>query len=141
MRTPWHIWVVGGLSLLWNAGGAYDYLMTQLQVESYLSMFTAPQRAYLDGVPLWFEFSWATGVWFSILGSLLILLRSAWAGAAFLISLLGLIVSSVWSFVVASPPANEVMGTFAIYFSAAITVVLILLYLYCRAMAGRGHLR
>ena len=26
-RTPWHLWVVGVLSLLWNCYGGYDYLM------------------------------------------------------------------------------------------------------------------
>jgi hypothetical protein len=30
-KTPWHLWVVGILSLLWNAFGGYDYTMTQLR--------------------------------------------------------------------------------------------------------------
>ena len=27
-RTPWHVWLVGVLSLLWNAYGGYDFIMT-----------------------------------------------------------------------------------------------------------------
>ena len=30
-RAPAHLWIVGILSLLWNAFGCYDYLMTNHQ--------------------------------------------------------------------------------------------------------------
>ncbi len=95
MRTPWHLWVVGLLSLVWNAGGAFDYLMTQLDVPSYMSLLTAEQQAYLDGRPMWFDAVWAIGVWFAVLGSILLLARVAWASLAFGISILGLIGSSL----------------------------------------------
>jgi hypothetical protein len=26
--TPWHLWLVGVLALLWNSFGAFDYVMT-----------------------------------------------------------------------------------------------------------------
>ena len=25
-KTPWHLWVVAVLALLWNGAGAFDYL-------------------------------------------------------------------------------------------------------------------
>ena len=28
-RTPWHLWVVGVLALLWNGSGAYVFMMAQ----------------------------------------------------------------------------------------------------------------
>ena len=141
MRRPIHLWIVGIISLLWNAVGAYDYLMTQLGNEAYLSMLTDVQRAYMDTIPTWFAAAWATGVWFSVLGSILLLLRSRMAGSAFAISLVGLIVSSLYSYVLANPSATEIMGTFALYFTAAVFVVLILLWIYARAMTRRGVLR
>ena len=70
MRTPWHVWVIGILALVWNSGGAFDYWMTQTNNENYLSMLTEPQRAMLDARPVWFDVSWAIGVWGSVLGSL-----------------------------------------------------------------------
>ena len=27
--TPWHVWAVGVLALLWNAAGAYTIMMAQ----------------------------------------------------------------------------------------------------------------
>lgn len=141
MRTPWHLWVIGIVSLLWNAGGAYDYLMTQLNNEAYLSMLTDPQRAMMDSRPAWFDGFWAVGVWFSVLGSLLLLLRSRFAAPAFGLSILGLAGSSVWSFAIATPNAVEIMGTFAAVFSAVVAISLLVFYVYARAMHARGHLK
>ena len=130
MKTPLHLWIVGILSLLWNAGGAYDYLMSQLETESYLAMLTEAQRAFLANTPLWFEAAWAVGVWFSILGSILLLFRSRLARTCFGFSLLGLLASSVYSFGIAEPSTLEITGAFALWFSAAIALALILLYLF-----------
>lgn len=141
IRTPWHLWVVGLVSLVWNAGGAYDYLMTQMSNETYLAMLDASQRALMDARPVWFDAVWALGVWGSVAGSLLLLLRSRFASMAFLLSFIGLILSAVWSYGIAQPSASEVMGTFATVFSVAVAVVIIALWAYARAMTTRGVLR
>lgn len=141
MKTPWHVWVIAILSLLWNAGGAFDYLMTQLGNEAYLSQLNEAQLDYILGVPTWFKATWAIGVWFSVLGSILLLFRSRLAGAAFGLSLLGLIASSVYSYYLADPSAIDLMGPVAAGMSIAIVVVLVLLWIYARAMTRRGVLR
>jgi hypothetical protein len=28
VKTPWHLWAVGAVSLLWNGLGGYDYTMS-----------------------------------------------------------------------------------------------------------------
>ena len=93
VKTPWHIWAVGVISLLWNAVGAFDYTMTKLKNADYMAAFTADQQAYFYSFPLWANIGWALGVWGSILGSILILMRSRHAVTAFLISLIGLAIS------------------------------------------------
>ena len=45
-RTPAHVWIVGILATLWNAFGAYDYIMTQTNNAAYLSQFSAEERAF-----------------------------------------------------------------------------------------------
>lgn len=140
MKTPIHLWIVGVLSLFWNSGGAYDYVMTQTNNADYLAMLTEAQRAFLDQGPLWFEAAWAVGVWFSVAGSILLLLRSHWAGSAFALSLIGLIVSSIYSFFVAEPSTLMMMTMSQAAFSAAIYIVLILLWIYARAMTRKGVL-
>ena len=32
-RAPMHLWIVGVLSLLWNAMGVFDYLATKLRLQ------------------------------------------------------------------------------------------------------------
>lgn len=141
MKTPLHLWIVGVVTLIWNAGGTYDYLMTQLKNESYLAMLSAPQRAFLDAVPLWFEATWAIGVWFSVLGSILLLCRSRLARTCFGFSFLGLAASTVYSYGLASPSSLEITGAAALIFTAAIAIVLIMQYFYARTMTRRGVLR
>ncbi len=141
MKTPIHLWIIGVVSLLWNAGGAFDYLMTQLGNADYLSQLTDAQRDYILSVPTWFKATWATGVWFSVLGSVLLLFRSRLAAPAFGLSILGLAASSVYSYWLADPSAIDLMGPVAAAMSVAIVVVLVLLWVYARAMTRRGVLR
>ncbi|MEN8895911.1 MAG: hypothetical protein ABF248_07465 [Yoonia sp.] len=141
MKTPVHLWVIGIAALLWNAGGAYDYIMTQFGNEAYLAMLTEPQRAYMDGVPAWFEFFWGLGIWFAVLGSIFLLALSRLAVPAFGIAIIGLAGSSVYSFGVAQPSTIEIMGSFALIFTVVIALSLVLLWFYARAMARRGVLR
>ncbi len=141
-KTPAHLWIVGILSLLWNAGGAMDYIMTQTANAEYLAQAPAERLEMLTNAPLWFNATWAIGVWFSVLGSLLLLLRSRYAGSAFALSLLGLIGSSIYTYGIADGGSMlAVAGMGAIIFSIAIPVVLILLWIYARAMTKRGVLR
>lgn len=145
MKTPWHIWTVGILSLLWNAGGGYDYVMARAMTDSYLQMvpeeFRAEFLAYLEGMPVWAGFGWGLGVWASIAGSVLILLRSRHAAAAFMLSLAGLALNSVYTYLVAETNLAMLAGNGAKLFTAAIVAVLVLLTYYSLRQRRNGHLR
>lgn len=141
-KTPIHLWIVGILSLLWNAGGAMDYVMTRMNDAEYLAAQPEARLMMLEQAPLWFGLTWAVGVWFSVIGSLLLLFRSRFASTAFGLSLLGLIGSSIYTYGIADGGSMlATAGTAAIVFSIAIPVILILLWLYARAMTTKGVLR
>jgi hypothetical protein len=140
MKAPWHLWVIGGLSLLWNLGGVFDYLMSQLQVESYLGAMTPEQRAYFDGFPIWAVVFWALGVWGAFAGSILLLLRSRYAAAAFAISLIGLLVNTMYLFAAEGAGVVELLGRGALAFTALLIIVALALWLYARSMARKGVL-
>ena len=139
-RRPLHLWIVGALATLWNAFGCFDYLMTQTRNEQYLAHFTDPQRIYFDSFPIWMEAAWACGVWGGLLGSLLLLVRSRWAVAAFALSLAGLAVSTLYQYVLNSPPADMMTGAM-IGMNVAIWAVAIGLLVYAMRMRARGVLR
>ena len=138
-RTPWHLWVVGLLSLLFNSYGGFDYLMTQTENAGYLAHFTAEQRAYFTGFPLWMDAVWAVGVWGAVLGSLLLLLRRRWAFPVFAVSLAAFLISLVYSYALSD--GSQVMGSQGTIINGVITLVGIGEVLYARAMARRGVLR
>jgi hypothetical protein len=145
-RAPWHLWVVGIVSLLWNAFGGYDYTMTQLRDPGYLGMFAdqmgmslAEVNSFFDSFPAWASVLWALGVWGSVLGSILLLMRSRHAVAAFLISLVGAVLSFAYQFTIDLPPAmdtpmNKAMPT-------VIVGAVILQLWYARRQARNGVLR
>ena len=141
MKTPWHIWVVGGVTLLWNAMGAMDYVMTQTRNEAYMAAFTPEQLEYFYGFPSWVQGTWAIAVWGSVLGSLLLLLRHRAAVPVFAVAFLAMLATTVHNFLLSDVSMADVTGPEALIFSAVIFAVALLLYIYARAMRQRGHLR
>jgi len=141
MKTPWHLWVIGLISLLWNAGGAFDYVMTKTANAAYVANYTAEQLAYLEAFPAWVSFFWALGVWGAVAGSVLLLLRSRHAVLAFVLSFVGMIVNLVWGLVLSPTPMSAMTGGgFALVFTGAIVVVAGALIIYARAMRTAGVL-
>src|SRR5262245_31191832 len=98
-RTPWHLWVVGALTLVWNAYGGFDYIMTQTENPEYLRMFTEEQREFFTTFPVWYSAVWAFGVWGAVAGSILLLLRSRLAVHAFGVSLACIAASMIYTMV------------------------------------------
>ena len=144
-KAPWHYWVVGLVSLAWNAFGAVDYTMTRTRNLAYLEKAmpgTAPQGvlAYIDSFPLWASVFWALGVWGAIAGSLLLLIRSRWAVTAFAVSLVGAIVSLGWQMI--NPPTTfAAPGGFAKIVPLLIIVIAAGLFVYARRQRANGILR
>ena len=89
--APWHFWVIAVISALWNGFGGYDYTMSHLQGDAYYRQMqmTEAQIAVMDAYPVWMHAVWAIGVWGSVAGSILLLLRMRWAFHAYVLSTLG----------------------------------------------------
>lgn len=138
-RTPWHLWVVGVLALLWNAVGAFDYLMTETHNEGYMGQYTPEQLEFFYGFPAWVVGFWAIAVWGGLLGAVLLLLRKKLAPGVFLVSFLAMVVTSIHNFVLSN--GLEIMASpIELAFPAMIFVFALLLYLYANTMKNRGAL-
>ena len=139
-RTPWHVWTVGAVSLLWNAVGAMDFVMTQTKNEDYMGQFTPEQLEYFYGFPLWVVFFWGVATWGSVLGSVLLLLRRQLAVRVNFVVLVAMAVTFLHNFVLTD--GLKIMGGIGpVIFTGVIVIVGVLLYVYARAMARRGVLR
>ncbi len=145
-RTPWHLWAVGIVSLLWNAFGANDYLQSQLHNREYLGGMsesigvTADQMImYIDNFPAWTTGCWALGVWCALIGSVLLLLRSRFAVWAFAISLLGLAGSTVYH--IATPQPEWASSGMTTIMNIVIWSVGTFLLIYAISMKNKAVLR
>ena len=144
--APWHLWAIGVVSLLWNGFGGFDYTMTQLRDREYIASMVEPlgmnadvAMAYYDSFPVWADFFWALGVWGSVAGSLLLLMRSRYAAHAFTISLIGLFGGMGYQAVNPMPGLTD--NTVPMVFTVVILVIIVLLIWYARRQTAKGVLR
>lgn len=138
-RTPWHLWVVGVVAVLWNAVGAMDYIMTQTRNEAYMVQFSPEQLEFFYGFPTWVVAAWAIAVWGGVLGAVLLLLKKRLAVTVFLASLIAMVMTSFHNYILSN--GLEVVGEVGILaFTALIFLVAVALYLYARSMHKRGVL-
>jgi hypothetical protein len=144
MKSPWHLWAVGIVTAIWHAGGAYDYFAARTDPVGYIAMAPSDMQAgltqYMQAMPAWAGAAWAFGVWFALLGSLLLLFRTRFAFHAFVISIIGLIVSSIYSYLLAPVNMISMGGTGAALFTLAILAVLLAVTWYARKMIAEGVL-
>lgn len=144
-NVPVSFWVIAVLGLVWNSFGGYDYIMSKLQNMDYLAGVTGDEAlaremlAMLDAMPVWAHVLWGLGVWSSVLGSVLMLVRSRHAVSAFLVSLVAAALSFAYQATLTMPPgldsaAMKIMPLF-------ILAVIAFLWWYCRRSTQQGLLR
>lgn len=140
-KAPLGYWVITGLGLLWNLFGGYDYTMTRLGNVDYLQTAGDPQTIldWIAGMPLWAQVGWGLGVWGSVAGSALMVLRSRHASSFFAVSLVGAVVSFASQYMRQAPAGMDGMASRLI--PVFIVAVVIFLWLYCRSAAARGLMR
>lgn len=140
-RTPWHVWVIGILALIWNSFGCVDYTMTKTHNADYLAGFTPEQIAYFDSFPWYENMFWALGVWGALAGSVLLLMRRRHAFAAFTISALGLAGSTIWQFMFSDMDTKTIMPPVAQVMTVMIWAIALFLFVYSKWAVNRGWLK
>jgi len=139
-RTPWHLWLVGVVAILWNGFGCFDFTMTYLQGDAWFAQMgmTPDQMAYYDAMPGWTHVAWAIGVWGGALGGVLLLLRRRLAFPVFVASFLGWLAGAIYAFALSD--GLETMGSMwpmQLVIGAGCLAFLI----YAWVMKSRGVLR
>lgn len=140
-KTPWHIWVVGVLAVLFNSIGVFDFVMSMSQGADYMAKagMTPEQIDQYLRMPGWMTVVWAVGVFGALLASVLLLLRRKLAAPVFLVSLVAFVISLLHTYVLTD--GGKVMGSQMAIASGVIFVVLALLTFYAWRMGKRGVLR
>lgn len=137
-QAPWHLWALGILSLCWNAFGAYDYLMSVSLNANYLKNYPPEMAQIIKSFPMWATSAWALGVWASLLGSVLLLLRSRHATTAFLISLLAALITFVYDFTLKLPASLDT--TMSRVLPLIVVILIVAQWYYAKRMKDAGVL-
>lgn len=133
--APWHIWVVGSLSLLWYASGAYTIITAQ---HATLPGLTVDEAAYYADKPMWLALVTDLGLIATIAGSIGLLLRRAWTVPVFGLASILVLGQNLYEIVVGTSRVYANMG--AAIVTSIIMVIVVLTWRYSRAMRRRGVL-
>ena len=101
VKTPWHIWLIGVIAVLFNFIGVFDFVMSMAQGARYQASagMTPDQIAHYQAMPSWMTAVWAVGVFGAFLASILLLLRRKLASPVFVLSLAAFLISLLYTYV------------------------------------------
>ena len=136
--APLQVLIVGILSLLWNSYGGYDYVMVNTRNAEYLKQFPAEMIPWMNTFPAWAIGLWAIGVWGSILGSVLLLLRSRHAVTGFAVSLVGAVLGLGFQYMHDMPTSLNTTEEHDM--TAVIITAIVLFWWYARRARAQGLL-
>ena len=134
-KTPWHLWVVGLLALLWNVAGTYTIMMAQA---GRLPDIDPAEAAYYAAQPTWFVVTTDIALVAAVLAALALLLRRRVAVPLFGLSLLFIVLNNGYDIGVET--SRVLVDEGALIATSVILVLAILELVYARAMRKRAVL-
>ncbi|MFT5113980.1 MAG: putative membrane protein YiaA [Parasphingorhabdus sp.] len=139
LRTPWHLWGVGVLGILWYLIGLYDFSSTILRETTYTAYFSKEMHAFYDAMPWWAIIAWGGAEFSGITGGILLLRKSRFAVNALIAALIFIFVNSIYNFVIKN--AEKALGEAAFYFEALVIVSTVSFLMYALRMRQTGIIR
>lgn len=134
-KTPWHLWAVAAITLLWNGAGAYTMLMAQA---GKLPDVGPEEAAYYAAQPLWSVVATDIALFAPIAAAIAMLLRNRSAVWLFAVSLAATVLTNVYDLAAGTSLALVDRGWIVV---TSIIVVLATLQLaYSLAMKRRAIL-
>ena len=135
-KTPWHVWAVAILTLLWNGSGAYTIMMAQA---GKLADLRADESAYYAAQPTWLVIATDIALLAALAAGVALLLRSRTAVWLFALSLTAILVTNGYELAAGTSPMLVNQG--ALVVTVIIAVIAVLQLVYALAMKRRAVLR
>jgi hypothetical protein len=135
-RTPWHLWVVAVLALLWNASGTVTIMLAQA---GRLPDISPDEAAYYAAQPVWFVVATDIALIAAVAAAVALLLRNRAAVWLFAISLFAIFVTNVYD--LEAGTSRMLVNAGALIATGVIAVIAVLELVYARAMKARGVLK
>ncbi len=122
----WSFWLVCILALLWNVGGAINYIM-QTNLE-FVSELPETHRSIIEGRPIWATGGFAIGVFGGAIGCLLLIFKKSSAFYIFIFSLLGIVITMLHTINVAISKTSFSFSEIVVMIILPIIVAAILIW-------------
>jgi hypothetical protein len=136
-KAPISFYIIGGIFFLWNFTGLALYYQQMTMTPEVLASFGPVKAAFIEATPVWANAAYATAVTFGFIASILLLLRNSWALTAFFVSLAGILIQDIESFVI-----RDVVGVFgseAFIIPPLVLVIAIVEIWYSMSVANRYY--
>ncbi len=139
VKTPVWFWIVAALAVAWNLVGVMSYIgQVTLSAEALAAMSDAEQ-ALFENTPAWATSAFAIAVFAGVLASLCLVLKKAWAGPLFILSLVAIIIQfTYWLFL---SGATAVYGGQTYIMPGMVTAIAIFLLWFSQMAKNKGLLR
>ncbi len=134
--TPWHLWVVGGLLLIWNGMAVFDYIATVIRYEPYLSGYREEVLDYYFNAPRWMYAMWGIASIGGLVGAVFLLLRRKLAVPIFAVGWMCSVVATIYTYV--NPPPSG-GGEITFYIIVLIAALMVLSYMFWLSRRGVLH--
>jgi hypothetical protein len=135
-KTPWHLWAVAGMALVWNAAGAYTIMMAQA---GKLSDLEPGEAAYYAAQPLWFVVVTDIALIAAIGAAVALLLRKKMAVWMFALSLSAIVVTNSYELAVAT--SRVLFSRGALVVTIIIVLIAVFEVVYAWALTRRAVLQ
>jgi hypothetical protein len=136
--VPRSFTIIAGLAIAWNLIGVGSYLSTVMMSPETLAAMPEAQRDLQRNIPAWVTSAYAIAVFAGTLGSIALLLRTAWAVPLLIASLLGALVQMGHAFFATA--MLSVMGASAAILPILIIVIGAYLVVYANSAKEKGWL-
>jgi len=100
IKIHWSFWVICVIALIWNSMGSINFVM-QMNPDA-VAKFPEEAQFLISSRPLWATIAFALAVFTGVLADILLLLKKAIAYYLFIISLLGVIITNIHTFLVSN---------------------------------------
>jgi hypothetical protein len=129
------VWVVAGLTLLWNGSGAVTILLAQT---GRLAGISADEAAYYAAQPAWFVVATDIATLAPVAAGIALLFRSRLAVWLFAVSLVSIVVNNAYD--VAAGTSRTLVSQGAFIVTITIVVIAVHQVIYAVVMKRRGVL-
>lgn len=136
IKPPIWFWVLAIIAVLWNLYGMWDWFNSITLNEKYLAAFPG-WLEFIQGMPIWAKAGWSVAIVGSVLASLCLLLRKAWAIPLYILAFIGMVISFGYQLTSPTRPAEPSSMP---YFAIGIGIFALFLIWFARKAKNKGWL-